>query len=172
MEKIEVILPLIVDRRYWVIRVFRWCGLLLLGVSFWWFLRGGALIPLILLFTGVLMLNVDYVIKEYNIIGSIGLLPTKIVVSDRNEIINYPIQDLSKVEIFLLEITGEFYGGKAITTKTGMSNFVKFQYQGEVKELMFLLDDQLIPGLAQVLQYWNQNNVVFKLHNQTRQVFI
>ncbi|MDR6571317.1 hypothetical protein [Chitinophaga ginsengisegetis] len=174
MDKIEVILPLIVNSRSIVLRILIWGGVLFVCIAFINFIRGegGGLVSIVFLFIGILMLNANYVIKEYSVIGTICLLPDKITVSNENGLNNYPIVNLDQLEIFLLEIKGEFYGGKAITTKTGVRNFIKFRYQGEVKEMMFLLEDQWTFQLSQIIQFWQRSNIDVVLHNQTRKQFV
>ena len=172
MDNAKVVLPKIVRKKSALLKFFLCSGIILLAASFFEPFQMGKWATMSILLVSVLMLNSYYVIKEYRIIGSVNLLSDRIIVNDNGRLNNYPLLDLSDIEVLLLEVKGEFHRGKAITTVTGSNNFIKFRYQGMVEEIMFLLEEQNSSNLAEVLQSWHQNNITFKLHNQTRKKFI
>ncbi|QJB37203.1 hypothetical protein HF324_04780 [Chitinophaga oryzae] len=173
MNKKETILPLITDRNFHVLRLLTWFGLLFLCLSFFILFRGYKISFLIFLSISILLLNANYIIKEYSVVGNIYLLPDKIVVKPTVELeMKYILEDLKDIEVFILGVKGEFYGGRAITTKTGVDNSIVFQYLGESKSIRFLLKQQQVSQLSEILQIWQLNGVKFKLHNQSRERFI
>jgi hypothetical protein len=172
MNNIEVILPKIVNKISLLLKILGGSGVALLCISFFRPFGMGGMATIITLFIGILLLNSRYIIKDYRITGTVILLPDKIIVNDSERSCTYPISDLSDIKVTLLGIKGEFYRGKAITTKIGTDNFIKFRYQGVQEEVEFLLEEQNSFPLAKVLQAWRRNNIVFKLHNQTREKFI
>ncbi|NLR62514.1 hypothetical protein HGH93_30765 [Chitinophaga polysaccharea] len=173
MNKTGTILPLITDRNFRVLTILKLCGLLLLCISFFMAYRGAKIGFLVLLPIVFLLWNANYIIKEYSIIGNIYLLPDEIVVSHTiGSEMKYVLQDLRDIEVFIVGVKGELYGGKAFTTKTGVDNTIMFQYLGEKKEIRFLLEDQQVFQLSRILQLWQQNGIKFRLHNQSKESFI
>ncbi|RFS26260.1 hypothetical protein DVR12_00265 [Chitinophaga silvatica] len=173
MNKTGTSLPLITNRNFRLLTIFKLCALLLLCISFYMAYRGPRIGFLILLPIVFLLWNVNYVIKEYSIIGNIYLLPDEIVISHTSGIeTKYVFKDLKNLQVFIGGVKGELYGEKAITTKTGVDNSLMFQYLGENKEIRFLLEDQQLFQLSQILQLWQQNGIKLKIHNQSREMLI
>lgn len=171
MNNLEVVLPKIVDKKSLLLKILGGSGFALLGISFFRPFGMGGTATITILFIGILLLNSHYVIKDYRITGTVILLPDKIIVNDSEGSCAYPIPDLSDIKVTLLGVKGEFHRGKAITTKTGANNYIQFRYKGAREEVEFLLEEQNSFQLAKVLQAWRWNNIVFKLHNQTREKF-
>ncbi|WP_126249344.1 hypothetical protein [Chitinophaga rhizosphaerae] len=113
----------------------------------------------------------NYVIKDYEIIGTVKLSTESIVFTRGNDIQHYPINELAHLEVFLLGIKGEFYAGRAITTKIGTDNFVKFQCNLKSVEVRFLMEEKNALPLNNVLKSWTESQTKFKLHNQTKYDF-
>jgi hypothetical protein len=116
-----------------------------------------------------LLLNIDYIIKNYNIAGDISLLPDSISVRENGLVKTYLIGDMEQLQVFLSGVKGEFYGGRAITTKLGADNIIKFKHNDVVEEVLFLLEQNKVEQLSHLLYSWRKNGVVFTLHNQTRE---
>jgi hypothetical protein len=171
MNNLEVVLPKIVNKISLLLKIFGGSGVALFCISIIRPFGMGSLTAMVILFVSILLLNSYHVIKPYKVTGTIKLLPDKIIVNDSGSSYTYPISELSGIEVTLLGVKGEFHRGKAITTKTGANNYIQFQYKGIQEEVKFLLEEQNSFQLASVLRTWRQNNIVFKLHNQTREKF-
>ncbi|PUZ24228.1 hypothetical protein GA0116948_107190 [Chitinophaga costaii] len=95
----------------------------------------------------------------------------KIIIQENNELKSYMLFELDNLELFVLEIKGQFYSGRSMATKQGENNFLKIEYQGAIKEYQFLLERENVSLLNAVLLAWTQSSVNFVLHNETSNNF-
>lgn len=171
MNDFKVVMPLVKRKKSILYKVYVWVGVILLIASFVTVSTDGSYIYIIFLFVGILLLNLDYLIKDYNIVDSISLFPDRIAIEENSLIQEYLISDIRQLEVFLLGVKGEFYRGKAITTKLGNSNAVKFKHNEVVEEIVFLLEQHKVEQLAKIINACKENGIAFTLHNQTRELF-
>ncbi|MCK7553478.1 hypothetical protein MKQ70_00045 [Chitinophaga sedimenti] len=151
MNDFKVVMPLVKRKKSILHKAFAWVGVILLITSFVKLSTEGSYIYIVFLFVGILLLNLDYLIKDYNIVGSISLFSDRISIEENSLIQEYLIIDIRQLEVFLLGVKGEFYRGKAITTKLGVSNIVKFKHNEVVEEIVFLLEQHKVEQLSQII---------------------
>lgn len=119
---------------------------------------------IVLLFGSALPLQL---IKGYDIVGTIKLTKHEIIIDDLQKQYSFSVLDITSLEVFVLEVAGEFYGGKSLMMKQGTSNYLKFKDGGKKREYMFLLEESSVPGLRNLLESWRDAGVVHILHNRT-----
>ncbi|WP_343703080.1 hypothetical protein [Chitinophaga sp.] len=121
---------------------------------------------IVLFFASVLPLQL---IKAYDIVGTIRLTKKEIIIDDSQRQYSFSILDITGLEVFALEVAGEFYGGKSLMMKQGTSNYLKFKEGGKKREYMFLLEESSVSDLRNLLRAWRDAGVVYILHNRTWQ---
>ncbi|NIG54411.1 hypothetical protein [Chitinophaga sp. Cy-1792] len=172
MNRIVCVLPLITGRNYRLLMWLRWSGLVMLGLAFYCVNYGPKCWFLILVPLATLFWHANLIIKEYTIIGSIYLSPYEIVLSyTTGHEMRYLLEDLKDIDVSINSVSGELIGGKSFFIKTGVRNYIMFRYAGEKNEVEFLLEDQHVTPLSQLLKLWKQNGLKFKLQNISRENF-
>ncbi len=171
MSSIKHTMPLVTVRQSLLLRFLAWGAIVVFCLTIFSLSRWSGAVTVILLITGVVMSGITYIIKNYEVIGHISLTPDEIMVETLNEKFTFGLDTIKHLKVYLLEIAGEFNGGKAVTTKQGMYNFFKFEYEGAKKEFMFLLQDGDVLFLRAIFEVWRQKNIDFRLTNQTQQKF-
>jgi hypothetical protein len=121
---------------------------------------------IVLLFASALPLQL---IKAYDIVGTIKLTKQEIIIDELQKQHSFSVLDITSLEIFALEIAGEFYGGKSFMMKQGTSNYLAFKDGGKKREYMFLLEESSVPDLRNLLESWRVAGVAYILHNRTWQ---
>ncbi len=123
---------------------------------------------LIFLIAGLLSLWVGGMFKDHNIIGKIKITTNEIAVEKPDSVELFNLQGIQSLKFQLLGIKGEFYSMNSISIKQGSDNLVMFNYHGEKKEFLFLLEEPQAVSLKAIFEVWKQSNIEFWVDNQTR----
>ncbi|WP_341839863.1 hypothetical protein [Chitinophaga caseinilytica] len=122
---------------------------------------------LIFLIAGLLSLWVGGMFTDHDIIGNIKITANEIVVEKPDCVELFDLQELQSLKFQILGIKGEFYSMNSIAIKQGSDNIIMFNYYGEKKEYLFLLEEPQAASLKTIFEAWKQSNIEFRVDNKT-----
>ncbi|WP_423735138.1 hypothetical protein [Chitinophaga caseinilytica] len=122
---------------------------------------------LIFLIAGLLSLWVGGMFKDQDIIGKIKITVNEIMVEKSDCVELFDLKELQSLKFQILGIKGEFYSMNSIAIKQGSDNLIMFNYYGEKKEYLFLLEEPQAASLKTIFDAWAQSNIEFRVDNQT-----